>query len=87
VPTVAGSERQGVCPHLGLQLDARSYFEFASPKHRCFANVPPAKIHVGYQEAYCFAAFQQCPLYGAPPMDVIIGQARRAGRPSQASRR
>jgi hypothetical protein len=58
-------ERVGVCPYLGLRHDARSYFLFATPKHRCFAGASSTKIEMSRQEAHCFGDIQGCPQYPA----------------------
>jgi hypothetical protein len=68
-PTVAVT---GACPYLGLRGDARSRFEFADSKHRCYATAPPATIDAGHQRSYCFGDCERCFRY-----PIAGGAARR----------
>lgn len=61
------SDRQYICPYLGLIRDQSSFFVYATPNHRCYRAASPVPIHPDDQEAYCLSAnHTSCPRYLDP---------------------
>ena len=52
------------CPHLGIQLDPKSYYNFPSEGHRCFYTQPPGLPIESHQAQFCLSnSYDKCPVF------------------------